>query len=71
MLLSQLDERLQYSMVKLPFTVCATRDQKSSVLLPQNCGQDTRKVGLVLGKEGVTLMRDEQIIASLVEDWQE
>jgi len=38
-------------------------------LLPQNCGQDTRKVGLVLGKEGVTLMRDEQIIASLVEDW--
>ena len=55
-------------MVKLPFSVVATRDSKASVVVPKEA--DCRKIGLVVSKESCVMAADE-VLAALVENAQE
>ena len=54
--------------MNLPFCVCATRENRNTVVLPQNAKGDVKRLGIVLNKEGVTLISHEQVVNALIDN---
>ena len=61
-------EQSKEEIVNLPFCVCATRENRNAVVLPQNAKGDVKRLGIVLNKEGVTLISHEQVVNALIDN---